>query len=337
MRSVKKRYSMKSLTGALVSAGAITAIPPVASAATIAFYAPWDAQADSALQRHADQIDILAPAWITVTGSNDRVRMTDATGSPASLGKLQRVRTVLPLVQNDVEGVWRGADSAVMLASPARRKILLGALEADIVARKGSGMIFDLEELPSSAQTDYVRLLAEARARFAARHWKIGVCIPADSPEWNLAVYGQAADLVILMAYDEHWQTGAPGPIASPAWFSTVVKQAAAAVPADRLVIGLASYGYDWPAHGAAKPISISAARALAQRTGATMMRDAPEAQPHFTYAVKGVPHQVWFVDGQSNRAEAGLARSLGVKNLGFWRLGTEDPALWDWFARTPQ
>jgi len=196
-------------------------------------------------------------------------------------------------------------------------------------------MIFDFEELPPAAQASYISFLTEARERFAGRHWKIGVCVSADSSERDLSSYGQAADLVILMAYDEHWQTGAAGPIASPDWFSSAVKKAVGAIPPDRLVVGLASYGYDWPAGHAARPISVSAARTLAKRTGAAPGRDAPGGQPHFTYTAKGVQHQVWFVDGQSNGAEAETARALGVRNLAFWRLGTEDPALWDWFGKT--
>ena len=198
-------------------------------------------------------------------------------------------------------------------------------------------MIFDMEDLPPAAQSNYITFLTEAHQRFAGRHWRVGVCVPADSPEWKLSSYGQAADLVILMAYDEHWQTSGAGAIASPDWFLAVVKQAVAAVPPDRLVIGLASYGYDWPLGRVARPLSVAAARALARRVGATIVRDAPDAQPHFAYSSKGVQHQVWFVDGQANRAEADAAHALGARNLAVWRLGTEDPALWDWFAAARQ
>jgi len=334
---MKRRNILKSQAGLAVAISlAVSALSPASTAAaTIAFYAPWDRPSDRSLARHAEQIDILAPAWITVTGPRDQVHVEDATDTPATLGALHRLHAILPLMQNVLDGVWHGADAAAMLASPDRRTALLNRLEAAVVARGGSGMIFDLEDLPPKAQASYISFLAEARGRFAGHHWKIGVCASADSSERDLSSYGQAADLVILMAYDEHWQTGAAGPIASPDWFSSAVKKAIGAMPPDRLVVGLASYGYDWPAGRPARPLSVSVARGLAQQMGAAVIRATPESQPHFTYAAKGVQHQVWFVDGQSNRAEADTARALGVKNLALWRLGTEDPALWDWFGKT--
>ena len=289
------------------------------------------------MQRHASQIDILAPAWISVTGPDDNIQQSDDPAARTALSALHRQPTLLPVLQNARDGVWHGADAAALLARPDRRKALLDRLEPDIAASGGSGVIFDLEDLPTRAQPGYLSLLAEARARFSPRHWRVGVSVPANDSDWDLAAYGRAADLVILMAYDEHWPSGAPGPIASPAWFSEAVKQTSALVPATKLAVGLASYGYDWPAGGVARPLSVSEAKALAAKVGATPTRAAAGAEAHFGYTARGVRHQVWFVDAQASRAQADLARSLGVNTLALWRLGSEDPDLWRWFGGSGQ
>jgi spore germination protein YaaH len=197
--------------------------------------------------------------------------------------------------------------------------------------------VFDLEDLPATAQPGYLALLTEARARFAARHWQVAVSAPVEDPNWDLAAYGRAADLVIVMAYDEHWLTSRPGPIASPDWFAQALKQAAAAVPASQLFVGMAAYGYDWPAGRAATPVSAPGARARAAASGMSLLRDSPASDPHFRYLRNGVTHEVWFVDAAAGRAQAETARALGLSNLALWRLGTEDPDLWRWFGAGPR
>jgi len=315
---------------AALSAASIASQP---SAATLGFYAPWDPQSVISMQAHAGQIDILAPAWISVTGADDNIQQSDDPPARTALSALHRQPTLLPVLQNARDGVWHGADAAALLAHPARRKALLDRLEPDIAASGGSGVIFDLEDLPARAQPNYLSLLAEAHTRFAPRHWRVGVSVPANDADWDLAAYGRAADLVVLMAYDEHWPSSVPGPIASPAWFAAAVKQAGAQVPASKLAVGLASYGYDWPAGGVARPLSVSEAKTLAAKVGATPSRSAPGAEPHFSYTARGVRHQVWFIDAQASRAQVDLAQSLGVDTLALWRLGSEDPDLWRWFG----
>ncbi|WP_163359501.1 hypothetical protein, partial [Escherichia coli] len=73
-----------------------------------------------------------------------------------------------------------------------------------------------------------------------------------------------AADYVILMNYDEHAPATAAGPIASQAWFVRQMNAALTQVPAEKLSVGIANYGYNWTAPGKADPISIEEAWLIA-------------------------------------------------------------------------
>ena len=55
------------------------------------------------------------------------------------------------------------------------------------------------------------------------------------------------------MNYDQHWLTSPPGPIAPQDWFVTNIDEMLKLVPAEKLVMGIANYAYDWPA----KPKSV--------------------------------------------------------------------------------
>jgi spore germination protein YaaH len=318
----------------LVLMGLLAACCPVAAAAsTVAFYAPWDARGAASLKGHRDRIDWLAPVWVSVTGPNDQFVAEDAAAAKAVGVQAGPRPRLMPLVQNAKGGVWDGAGAAALLASPVRRKALIDKLDAALRSYGARGVMFDLEDLPPAAQSGYLALLGEARARFGQR-WTVAVTVPAGNPDWPLSAYAKAADLLILMAYDQHWQTGAAGPIAPLPWFAQVVGAAASQVPPGKLVVGLASYAYDWPKGGAATPLSVSDAEALAAAKGAKPVRDSASGELHFSYAAAGVPHEVWLVDAQASRAQDGELKRRGLRSSALWRLGVEDPGVWAWFGR---
>ncbi len=311
--------------------------PSAVNGSIMAFYAPWDSRASASLLAHGDRIGILAPAWISVTGPDDQTVLADAATARSLIAQLRTAPKLMPVVQNAAGGAWDGADAAALLASPTRRKALIDRLLLAGQAYGASGLVFDFEDLPKAAQPDYLALLREAGIRFAARRWTLAVAVPAADDDWSPRAYGRVADLVILMAYDEHWQSGRPGPIASLAWFARAVRQAASEIPPAKLVVGLASYAYDWPAGASAAAVSISDAEATAAAAGVTPARDASSGELHFSDLDHGVRHQVWLADASSTRAEVDLARGLGLHDFAVWRLGTEDPALWAWLgARRP-
>ncbi|MDR3510719.1 MAG: glycosyl hydrolase family 18 protein [Caulobacteraceae bacterium] len=300
-----------------------------AAAATFAFYAPWDARSAPSLAAHAAAIDWFAPAWISVTGPADTLRVNIDPPARAALAGLGHAPAVMPVVQNAALGAWDGTNAAALLASPSRRTALLDQLEPILASAGASGVMFDFEDLPASAQPDYLAFLGEARRRYAARRWPVAAAVPADDADWNLAAYGRTADYVVLMAYDEHWTSSPPGPIASRRWFSSGVHEAVAAVPPDKLVIGLASYAYDWPAGASARPISAPDAKARAGQAGASARRDAASGEMTIAYADGGKVHTVWISDAAASRGEIAASRRLGVRNFALWRLGSEDPAIW--------
>src|SRR5258707_11185388 len=49
------------------------------------------------------------------------------------------------------------------------------------------------------------------------------------------------------MNYDQHWLTSPPGPVAAQDWFVENLRQVLEDVPAQKVVVGIANYAYDWP------------------------------------------------------------------------------------------
>jgi spore germination protein YaaH len=313
------------LLAAAMSAGAGHA----ATAKMIGFYAPWDPASLASMKQHGQDLKAVVPAWISVTGPEHKVTVAPDPAGHAAVAALKGRGELWLMVQNALGGTWDGAGAAALLHDKAAASTLLNRLEAEGGREKANGLVIDLEDLPPGAQGDLQAFLAAARERCRRHGWTLAVTAPPANPDWNLAAVGRAADRVILMAYDEHWQTGQPGPIASDGWFASVVKRAAAQIPAGGTIVAVAAYAYDWPAGGTATVLSIPQAEALAAQHGVRPERDPASGAEHFAYNVAGVAHAVWMSDAAAVRGQISTANSAGAQAVALWRLGTEDPAVW--------
>ncbi|MBX5467003.1 MAG: glycoside hydrolase [Firmicutes bacterium] len=149
---------------------------------------------------------------------------------------------------------------------------------------------------------------------------------PADSwtGAYDYRALGQAADLVMVMAYDQHWSGGPPGPIASPSWVRQVLSYAISVIPPAKVILGVPGYGYDWSGNGSAVALSYPQAVALEKQF------DPKSRGNHFVYIENGTVHSVWFEDTASFLSKIGLVTGYELRGIALWRLGIEDPRIWD-------
>jgi cellulose synthase/poly-beta-1,6-N-acetylglucosamine synthase-like glycosyltransferase/peptidoglycan/xylan/chitin deacetylase (PgdA/CDA1 family)/spore germination protein YaaH len=309
--------------------------PARQTALTVAFHAPWDSSSTASLQRHIEDVDWLVPGWVSVTGPDHRWTVFDDRAGRQIVARAAHRPKLLPMVQNALNGDWDSAGAAALLHSPAARKQLLDRLEAFLTANKADGAFFDIENLPSAAQRDYQAFLREARARFRPHGWLIAMAAPVGDPAWRLPIYAVLADKLFLMAYDEHYPEGDPGPIASQAWFASTLAGALKGLPLDKVVVAIGSYAYDWTRGSPpADTPSLEEAMLIAHDSGVMPRFDAASGNLTFAYEEGGKQHEVWMLDAASFHNQMLAARAAGVSAVALWRLGTEDPSVWQIFGR---
>jgi spore germination protein YaaH len=141
--------------------------------------------------------------------------------------------------------------------------------------------------------------------------------------------FAAVADKIVLMAYDEHWQSGKPGPVASNDWFTQKVSNALRGMPADKVIIALGSYAYDWPAGKPADGLSVEEAWLAAHDSNATPVFDRASGNTGFSYDESGTRHDVWMLDAAASWNQMRILSHLGVGSVALWRLGSEDPGFW--------
>ena len=302
-----------------------TASQPVA----VGFYVPWDPDSRASLQRHIGQLDWVVPTLVGITNGGRSVAVNPDPGLFRTIAASGRHPRILPMIQNAANDRWDGEGMAAILRDPRRRKALAADAEKLVAQLGGTGVVFDFEELPRSAQADYVRFIGAVRARFAPRGWLVTLAVPVGNPEWHLPAFARVADRLFLMNYDEHSPGDTPGPIASQSWFVRNLELALKQVPADKAIVAIGNYAYDWH-DGITDNMTDEEAWLAANDSEAVVTFDPASANSTFAYEEDGAAHHVWMLDALSAWNQMRAVARMRVAGMALWRLGSEDPRFWD-------
>ena len=242
---------------------------------------------------------------------------------------------VIPAVQNYLDGSWQGDMVARLLSDPARADAHREALVQAAVDNGWDGIDIDYESLPATAGPVFTDFLTALRDDLHARDLELTVAIPARTGDqdpsglaYSYQLIGEVVDQVRVMAYDHSWSGGDAGPVAPLDWVKAVVTYSSQRVPKEKLMLGVATYGYDWVGE---KGVSLQATNAteLATRMGVTPQWHEGAASWTFSYEQDGQQHTVWYEDARSLAAKQQVALDEGIRGVAIWSLGGEDSELW--------
>src|SRR5262249_9634464 len=144
-----------------------------------------------------------SPLWVTLSGADGSLTVSD----DAAALRLQRGAHILPLVANAHDGIWDGPAAAAVLADPVVRAKVISRLADLATQHRWDGYVFDLEALPPEALAAYPVFLAEARTALGRRGKAAWVTALLSADPIALKAQQDAADRLVLMAYDECWAT----------------------------------------------------------------------------------------------------------------------------------
>lgn len=145
---------------------------------------------------------------------------------------------------------------------------------------------------------------------------------------------GEAANRVLLMAYQWGYTYGPPMAVAPVNMVRRVVDYAVSVIPREKISLGIPNYGYDWPLpyeRGVTKAQTLShqAAIQLAIDHGTNIQFDETAMSPFFRYWQYGIQHEVWFEDVRSIKAKFDLVKEYGLSGTGYWQLMSLFRANW--------
>ncbi len=316
-----------------------------------AFFVSWDPNSLASLRKHYKDLDLLLPEQLHAVSADGAITIVDyergqrtAKATPAEAVailkddklhqwmKLANVELPMMGLLNNYDGVsWRIKEMAEMFASPAARHNLSRDLVEFAVQSHEAGLVVDFEEVPDDSQKHYREFVAELAEGMHAAKLKLMVALPARDDAYDYGFFGKQADAIVLMNYDEHWLTSAPGPIASQDWFVENLRQVLEEVPAQKIVVTIGSYAYDWTETVKNKPVTaetltIQEALLHAFESEAPVEFDTTSLNPHYSYSdEQNHVHQVWMLDAVTAYNELRASERLGVQGTALWRLGSAD------------
>lgn len=297
-----------------------------------AFYVSYDPSSRQSLVDHVGQLDVVAPVFFSVDafGSVQGADDPSIDAVVKAAGKM-----LLPVVTNRASA----SDLSVLLSDPRRRQAVVAEL-ADLAATPGyDGIVLDYEGVDAADRPRFTTFVQELATAVHASRKTLAVALPAKTSDkrtgwggaYDDAALAAAADRIILMAYGFRTASGTPGPVSPRRWVAGSLQYELTRVPADRLVLGVGLWGYDWnlTRPGKARTRHFTQIMDLERRFGGAPTYDLPDASVEYTYVDSGEAHDVWYEDATTVQAKLNLAETANVGGVAFWRLGQEAPGVW--------
>ncbi len=217
------------------------------------------------------------------------------------------------------------------------------------MVEKGYGGIdVDFEYIEPSAREGYVRFINQIRdALPEGGDYEIFVSLaPKNSDDMRGLLYegidytglGEAADRVLAMTYEWGYTYGPPMAVSPIQNVERVLDYAVSRIPADKVMMGIPNYAYDWPlpyVKGETKADSMSNVMAvkLAIDKNAAIQYDETAQTPYFKYfdrtANGPIEHEVWFDDARSMDAKLRLMNDKDLYGGSVWNVMNYFPQLW--------
>ena len=231
-----------------------------------------------------------------------------------------------------------------ILTNPEAQKTLINNMLRTVREKGYYGLNIDFERISPENGPAYTEFLKRVMAVFKPQNIPVSVALaPKTSSStagaWHgahdYAAIGNIVDFVILMTYEWGWSGGPPYAVAPVDLVEDVIKYATSVIPANKIMMGMPLYGYDWTlpyVKGGpfAKRISPQEAVILAAREGAKIEFDTQTQSPNFRYYDSaGKEHVVWFEDARSVHAKLLLVNKYGLRGISFWVLGPSFPQVW--------
>ncbi len=284
-------------------------------------------------------VNVVAPTWFRV--SNESGAVTCRADPAYVKWAHDRGYEVWALVDN---GFDRDLTSAFLRDAGARENAIRSILlYAEMYALDGINVDFEnmnMDDAPRFVQ--FVRELVPV-AHEQGLTVSVDVTVKSGSANWSLCYdrkgLGQAADYLMLMAYDEYPSgSRTPGPVASLPWVENGIRTLLDDVHPSKVVLGIPLYTRLWKqslngSEVSSRALSMDDASALLKERGIQPSWDEKLGLHFAKFDENGYRYSIWLEDEGSLERRVALARRYGLRGIATWRRGFENAGAWTTLA----
>src|SRR3989440_6252385 len=304
----------------------------------LAFYANGDPYSYASLEQHAGQITHLCPEWMTVIDGLGDLQIDGDT----RLSKLTANKGIalLPLLTNLVGDTWEPEAIENLAHGPAQRQDRFIQRVLSVLRNaKAAGVVVDWQQIDPAYKKDITGFINKFAGALHDDNKELWLCVEPGQELDYIDFDGLVdnVDRFVAMLFDETSDTDPPGPLASRSWFEGWVHVLLEDSDTKQWIIAMGSYGYDWTI-GGKKAELISFSEAMSRANDAEIKSvevTGPSYSPFFYFQDEDKEHAVWFLDAVTFLNELREVRDEKAGGFALYRLGSEDPAIWDALGAT--
>ena len=300
------------------------------------FYVNWSPASFTSLEQNISRLNMVLPEWFFLEANTDTLWTKIDTAALNVMAK-SGVK-VLPLLTNNIGSIFRGDVVHRILNNPEKRDRLINDIIKYLELYKLDGINIDFEDLQEKKNEVLVQFQKALYEKMHAKGLLVSQDVSPFNLDYNFKELSSYNDYVILMAYDQFSDGTGPGPISHQKWIEGAVDDVLNKIPTSKLILAVAGFGYDWKLDEqdkvvSVKPISYQDALTLAHSYDGKIIFDNDSYNLHFTYdGDDGAPHKVQFTDAATTFNTMRFAEESGLAGVALWRLGNEDPRMWDFY-----
>lgn len=307
------------------------------------YYVTYDPTSLTSLKAHIGQLDIVAPYFYQLEPDGT---INDSQVQADALTVMRNAHVkIVPMIKN----VSRWNDFHTTIATVQQREIIAQRITSLVVSNHYDGINIDFEAVnavDAPLLSDLVARISSKLRPFGKLVTQAVVARTSDTPTvwggaYDYATLAKYDDYLLVMGYDYHSSGTAAGAIAPFNWLSNVLAYVTSKVPAQHLLLGIGLYGFNWDttAKTAATAVRFDQATMFLSQPGASSGYDESVQAPWIKYMDgQHDQHEIWYENARSFQAKIQLMNNDGLAGFSLWRLGQEDPAIWnvDTAAKNP-
>jgi spore germination protein YaaH len=252
----------------------------------LGYYVPYDSTSWASLLAHADHLDIVATQTVSIDACGGLTSRDDQTLKQfAHANGLKLVPSLYTL---------SAAVNHSVLSDDATRATAIQNIVSYTVGEDYDGFDLDLEGIDPDDRAAFSEFVVELAGVLHDQGKLLTLAVPAKERDtttgwagaFDYATLGAQADLITIMAYEYRGPFSGPGSVAPYDWVRRVTAFATGQIPPEKVLLGLAFYGYDWnTTSGGARALSYPKAAALADSVQAVPVFDPVQQSITFSYS----------------------------------------------------
>lgn len=285
-------------------------------------------------------VNVVSPTWFRLSSSSGdftSIANVSYVSKAHELG-IEVWALITDVDSADLYGV--DIDFVELFSSSANRKYLIDGLMAQVDAYGLDGINIDFEKVRSDSGIHFVQFLRELSIETRKRGVVLSVdnYVPSEyTAHYNRKEQGIVADYLIIMGYDEHYVGGGEaGSNASIGFVEKGIVNTKEVVPADKIINAVPFYTRVWESSAdglKASTLTMASQADWIARTGVSPVWIDEVCQNYAEYESDGTVYQCWLEDTESLRVKLSVMKAQEIAGVASWKLGIEDPAVWDVIA----